>query len=131
MNPHSYVIDILFALRLTPPEQQVNALHKAPRAIKNLIFLAYGFHELALSREPMQYEPITGRDLSSVECYDGDDDMLLDFAFRAGRIFIAGVNPNLADKRRHDLWCQYLNRMTAPERLFADELRRFRNITGI
>src|SRR5262249_62348981 len=105
--------------------------HKLPRAIKTIIFLSCGFQDLPLSREPMKYEPITGRDLSSVECYDGDDDMLLDFAFRAGRIFIAGVNPNLADKRRHDLWCQYLNRMTGPARLFAGELRRFCIITAI
>jgi len=111
-------------------DARINALRKAPRALKELCFLAYGQFQTALPRtgnlNPSR--PIPPEAFVDADQRLGDEDLLhreLSSRFLL-KLFAKELEPNLTEKRRIELYVSVLERLPAAERSLLEYVRTHR-----
>jgi hypothetical protein len=126
------VSTILKSIAEVGDDQIIDALRKAPRAVRAILYFCYGNHELALPTEHIDVTPIDpARAFTRDEFILGDDDLLHAESHKLVRLFVRGVHATLTDKRRLELWTDILERLPQAERALMETIRRDRVILGI
>jgi hypothetical protein len=137
-----YLIDIIKALGEVSFDEQVEALRRSPKAVKELAYLAYGPHELGISiddvdprDEVISQKAFEGRQTKLVEHYESGEsgDLLYDEAERRlVKIFCLGVGPaGLTEEKRTKIFKDICARLRADEGELLHVIFSHRAIPGI
>ena len=126
---HRSVVGILQAIATLEDSEQVAALRKAPRAVKEICRWAYGNHDIDLPTTPLTYVRIPPSAYS--EAPDDYFDLMSGEAMRLTRLYVLGVHPTLTTENRVSLWKETMARLPRDEVEFMDHLRMQRSIPGI
>jgi hypothetical protein len=124
------VSDILADISYLAEDEQVEALRRAPRAVRALLYFTYGPFELDLPLGPLSYAVIpTDAFVGATEL--GDEDLLARDTHSLTRIYAAGVHPTITSARRLEVWKSLQARLPARERVLLDRIRMYREVPGI
>jgi hypothetical protein len=153
-----FLVDIVKSLGELAFDEQVDALRKSPRAVKELCFLAYSFHELYPSPEVVESlgpvaprvetataewaRPMKGSIEKSYEGRPGNlrehyesgnsGDLLFDEAERRlVKLFCVGIKPGLSNEKRDSLFGEICGRLRADEVELLHGIFAHRAIPGV
>ena len=128
---HRFAWQLIADLSRLDECEQVGALRKAPRCIREFLYFALSPRiEHDLSKMPMDYDVIpTGAFTETPEL--GDEDLFSRECMNLTRFFAKGVHATLTSARRLALWRQIQERVTREERELLDAARMRREVPGI
>jgi hypothetical protein len=137
-----YLVDIVKSLGELTFDEQVEALRRCPKAVKELCFLAYGPHELGVTVEDVE---LVMKKRSGIErSYEGRPTRLLDHYVsgesgdlfydecerRLVKLFCVGIKPLTEEKRMH-LFKEICGRLQADEIELLRGIFAHRAIPGV